>query len=78
MTDDVLLSHLKGEVTVGIYQIESEKNIVKWLCSETPFQSARSGIVLYSDLTLEILNSYVHTSSERAVPAKAVPSVPPL
>jgi hypothetical protein len=32
LTDDILLSHLKAEVTVGIYQIESEKNTVKWLC----------------------------------------------
>ena len=32
LTDDVLLSHLHGDVTVGVYQIEPEKNTVKWLC----------------------------------------------
>jgi len=32
LTDDVLLSHLKGEVTVGTYQIEPGKSTVKWLC----------------------------------------------
>jgi len=32
LTEAVLLSHLKGDVTVGIYQIEPEKNTVKWLC----------------------------------------------
>ena len=32
LTDDVLRSHLRGEVTVGVYQIEPEKNTVKWLC----------------------------------------------
>jgi hypothetical protein len=32
LTDDVLLSHLRGEVTVGVYQIEPEKSTVKWLC----------------------------------------------
>jgi hypothetical protein len=32
LTDDVLKSHLEGETTVGIYQIEPEKNTLKWLC----------------------------------------------
>jgi hypothetical protein len=32
LTDEVLLSHLQGNTTVGVYQIEPEKNIVKWLC----------------------------------------------
>ena len=32
LTDEVLLSHLQGNTTVGVYQIEPEKNTVKWLC----------------------------------------------
>jgi len=32
LTDDVLLSHLKGDTVIGVYQIEPEKNTVKWLC----------------------------------------------
>jgi hypothetical protein len=32
LTDEVLLSHLRGEVTVGVYQIGPERNTVKWLC----------------------------------------------
>jgi len=32
LTDDVLLSHIKGDITVGVYQIEPENNTVKWLC----------------------------------------------
>ena len=32
LTDDMLKSHLAGETTVGIYQIEPEKNTLKWLC----------------------------------------------
>jgi len=32
LTDDVLLSHLQGNTTVGVYQIKPEENMVKWLC----------------------------------------------
>jgi hypothetical protein len=31
LTDTVLLSHLKGEITVGSYQLDKQ-NFVKWLC----------------------------------------------
>lgn len=31
LTDEVLLQHLKGEITVGSYQL-NEESLVKWLC----------------------------------------------
>ena len=34
LTDDVLRLHLKGEVTVGVYQLDPRTNKVKWICTD--------------------------------------------
>ena len=38
VTSELVARHLKGEVTVGLYQIQAVTNLVKWFCLDVDTQ----------------------------------------